>query len=155
MTRKAAEQLVASREGRLCVRYYQRADGTVITRDCGGGLRRAMKRARMLTATVAGFLFAAALAPFGIGWASKPQPQTGSSAPCVMGESNAIMGDVVTPNAPVMGKVVSVTGMLPPLSPSTQPTTAPTTAPATQPSPLLKMIIPARASGSYNSSPAR
>src|SRR5262249_36156236 len=34
MTRTEAEQLIASREGRLCVRFYRRADGTVMTRDC-------------------------------------------------------------------------------------------------------------------------
>ena len=40
LTRVQAEALVAAHEGRLCVRYYQRKDGTIITQDCGGGLRR-------------------------------------------------------------------------------------------------------------------
>src|SRR5439155_4133847 len=62
LTREAAEALVASREGRLCVRYFQRADGTVITEDCGGGLRQAMKRGRILAATTAAFLLSAVLA---------------------------------------------------------------------------------------------
>jgi hypothetical protein len=34
LDRAAAEALVRGREGRLCVRFYQRPDGTVITRDC-------------------------------------------------------------------------------------------------------------------------
>jgi hypothetical protein len=38
MTRKAAAALVAAKEGQLCVRFYRRPDGTVITRDCRAGL---------------------------------------------------------------------------------------------------------------------
>jgi hypothetical protein len=38
MTRQAAEQLVAQREGRLCVRFYRRTDDTVLTPDCPRGL---------------------------------------------------------------------------------------------------------------------
>ena len=43
MTRREAEALVANAEGRLCVRFYRRSDGTVITRNCPVGLR-ALKR---------------------------------------------------------------------------------------------------------------
>lgn len=39
MSRDEAEQLVREKEGRLCVRFYQRRDGTVLTRDCPVGLR--------------------------------------------------------------------------------------------------------------------
>src|SRR6266550_4734700 len=48
MTRDAAETLVAEREGRLCVRFYRRADGTVITRDCENAWKRAAKRVSKL-----------------------------------------------------------------------------------------------------------
>jgi hypothetical protein len=37
MPEKEALKLVEEREGRLCVRFYQREDGTVITRDCPVG----------------------------------------------------------------------------------------------------------------------
>ncbi|HEX8130047.1 MAG TPA: hypothetical protein VF527_13170 [Pyrinomonadaceae bacterium] len=43
MTKKDAEALVTSTEGRLCVRYYHRADGTILTANCPVGLR-ALKR---------------------------------------------------------------------------------------------------------------
>src|SRR5947209_13558632 len=43
MTRKEAEALVANTEGSLCVRFYRRADGSVLTRNCPVGLR-ALKR---------------------------------------------------------------------------------------------------------------
>jgi hypothetical protein len=38
MTEEQALKLVEEREGRLCVRLYQREDGTVITRDCPVGM---------------------------------------------------------------------------------------------------------------------
>ena len=44
MTRKQAEALVVSTEGRLCVRLYKRTDGTVITQDCPVGLRALRRR---------------------------------------------------------------------------------------------------------------
>jgi hypothetical protein len=43
MTKKDAEALILSTEGRLCVRYYHRADGTILTDNCPVGLR-ALKR---------------------------------------------------------------------------------------------------------------
>ncbi len=39
MSRREAEELIASREGRLCVRFFRRADGTILTRDCPVGFR--------------------------------------------------------------------------------------------------------------------
>jgi hypothetical protein len=43
MTEKDVEALVMSAEGRLCVRYYTRTDGTILTGNCPVGLR-ALKR---------------------------------------------------------------------------------------------------------------
>ena len=34
MTEREAENLLINSEGRLCVRFYRRADGTVLTKDC-------------------------------------------------------------------------------------------------------------------------
>lgn len=44
MTKKDAEALVLSAEGRLCVRYYNRADGTILTKNCPIGLRGLKRR---------------------------------------------------------------------------------------------------------------
>jgi hypothetical protein len=135
MTREAAQALVADREGRLCVRYYQRADGTVITQDCGGGLRRAIKRGRILTATAAAFLLSAVLAPLGIGSASKSSSQNSCAPalPALTGTPSAIMGDVIAPPPPMMGKIAPIMGEVA-AHPTTQPATMPTTAPSTRPS---------------------
>jgi hypothetical protein len=43
MTRREAETFLIESEGRVCVRYFQRADGTVLTKDCPVGLA-ALKR---------------------------------------------------------------------------------------------------------------
>lgn len=55
MTRKEAEDVLEKSEGRLCIRIYQRADGTVITRDCPVGTQalpyRVKRSVRMASAT--------------------------------------------------------------------------------------------------------
>lgn len=52
LTKLEAERLIASREGRLCVRFFRRADGTVLTRNCPRGLRAATERISRIAATV-------------------------------------------------------------------------------------------------------
>jgi len=56
MKRDEAEQLVRDQAGRLCIRFYRRSDGTVLTRDCPVGLRalrqRFLRGMAMATATV-------------------------------------------------------------------------------------------------------
>jgi hypothetical protein len=44
MSKKDAEALILNAEGRLCVRYYNRADGTVLTNNCPVGLRAIKRR---------------------------------------------------------------------------------------------------------------
>ncbi len=62
MTRQEAERLVTEREGSMCVRFYQRADGTVLTSDCRVGVRRRRARRLVAAAAVGGGLVAAAFA---------------------------------------------------------------------------------------------
>jgi len=52
MTKDEAESLIARNEGRLCVRFYRRADGSIITRDCPVGLRAIRDRVSYLTKAV-------------------------------------------------------------------------------------------------------
>ncbi|MGD9589151.1 MAG: hypothetical protein AB7Q37_01195 [Pyrinomonadaceae bacterium] len=53
MTKFDAENLIAAGEGRVCVRYFRRTDGTVITADCPVGWERLKRRA----ISVAGAVF--------------------------------------------------------------------------------------------------
>jgi hypothetical protein len=43
MSRDEAEALIVEKEGDLCVRYFQRKDGTILTKDCRVGVRRRRK----------------------------------------------------------------------------------------------------------------
>jgi len=47
MTRNEAERLVTNSEGRLCVRFYRRPDGTIITQDCPVGWAKLKQRTRI------------------------------------------------------------------------------------------------------------
>jgi hypothetical protein len=55
MTRDEAETLIMAKEGRLCVRYYQRNDGTILLKDCAIGIKQKRKR-RVLAAGVLALL---------------------------------------------------------------------------------------------------
>ena len=44
MTKAEAENLLSNSEGRLCVRFYRRNDGTILTQDCPVGWQAIKKR---------------------------------------------------------------------------------------------------------------
>ncbi len=79
MTRQEATDVIAGAEGRVCIRLYRRADGTVLTQDCPTGLRAARERAvrsiRNIAATVAALF--AGIAGFGAkqAWAQDDSPR--------------------------------------------------------------------------------
>ena len=58
MTREQATALVSETEGRMCVRFYRRSDGTMLTQDCPVGWRAVRRRALLLTGAAAAILFA-------------------------------------------------------------------------------------------------
>lgn len=78
MTRDEAERFVANADGRVCVRFYRRADGTILTQNCPVGLARLKQRAtRIATATLSavfGFL-----SGFGVNAGLRSNPQTSVS----------------------------------------------------------------------------
>ena len=49
MTRKEAENLLINSEGRLCVRFYRRADGTILTENCPVGWAKVKQRVSRIT----------------------------------------------------------------------------------------------------------
>ena len=55
MTRDEAEALILAKEGRLCVRYFQRKDGTILLKDCTVGASNGRKR-RLIAAGAAALL---------------------------------------------------------------------------------------------------
>jgi hypothetical protein len=58
MTRREAEELVVRTEGKLCVRFYRRADGTMLTADCPVGVAALRRPVLLMGALAAAFLIA-------------------------------------------------------------------------------------------------
>lgn len=95
LTRDEAEALIRDHEGELCVRYFQRADGTILTADCQVGVSRRRRR-RFVAAGVAASLAGAAL-----GFAKS------STATCPTGGDQTTIGALRLPiNEPVIEPVV-------------------------------------------------
>ncbi len=65
MSRVDAENLITNNEGRLCVRFFRRADGTVLTQDCPVGWR-AVKMRMTKTATAFASLIFGLIGGFGL-----------------------------------------------------------------------------------------
>ncbi|MDQ2747857.1 MAG: hypothetical protein M3T96_11430 [Acidobacteriota bacterium] len=57
MTRKEAENLIHDSNGNLCVRFFKRADGTVLTEDCPVGWRAFKKRVSVGATAFASVIF--------------------------------------------------------------------------------------------------
>src|SRR5262245_41537046 len=68
MTRSEAENLVASSEGRLCIRYYQRRDGSILTRNCPVGLQAIRRRVSRIASAIGSAVvtFLAGLGIYGV-----------------------------------------------------------------------------------------
>src|SRR6476660_6509541 len=71
MTGLEAQDLIAQHEGRLCLRFYHRKDGTILTRNCPVGLKVVMQR----VSRVAGIALSAMMS------ASPLAAQTAQAAP--------------------------------------------------------------------------
>lgn len=135
LTREQAEQLIVDRGGRLCVRYYQRADGTILLADCEVGRRRTRKRV-VIAAGVASVLAIGGVAAL----ANRTTTETPEicAAEHVMGSIAALPDPrpVATPDAiaaPVKPPVMVMMGAV---APSPEPvSTAPVHARAPLPSP--------------------
>jgi TonB family protein len=57
MTRWEAEDLIRNTEGQLCVRFYRRADGTILTQNCPTRLRALKERVKRIRAHILGAAF--------------------------------------------------------------------------------------------------
>jgi hypothetical protein len=111
MTRREAETLVTKTEGRLCARFFRRADGTVITKDCPVGLRAIRRR----VAKVAGAALAALMSLAATVAGQKPTEKDKSScrrqvtitksSPESNQEAGSIFGTVLDQNGAVVAGV--------------------------------------------------
>ena len=95
MSRAEAEELVGRAEGSLCVRYYRRTDGSILTQNCPVGLR-GLKRRLSRVATAIGSSVLSFVAGIGFYQITAPRYTTG-----VM-----VMGDMYQPLPSVTGEFV-------------------------------------------------
>jgi hypothetical protein len=87
MTRDEAEAVIIEKEGRLCIRYYQRTDGTILLKDCTVGVSRRRRRRLVAAGAIAMLAGGGALV-----WRSMRE-----SEPKCSGEREVMMGQMVVP----------------------------------------------------------
>jgi len=99
MTRADAESLIARTEGRLCVRFYRRRDGSIITKDCPVGLR-AIRRRVSYAAKAIGSMVLGLFAGLGVHGVFT------SSAPLVSMRTMGIMAVTADPSHEITGQPI-------------------------------------------------
>jgi len=114
MTKYDAEHLLRMSEGRLCVRYFMRADGSILTQDCPVGWAKVKQRVSIFAAAA----FSLLLSVFGTIFIVSFSRRRDS---VVMGDvaiprrtpTPMVVGNVATPRTtpmsePLMGAVVNI-----------------------------------------------
>lgn len=103
MTRREAEALIVQTEGQLCVRFYRRADGSILTQNCPVGLRALKRRAsRAVNATISTLLGFLA----GVGLSAGLRQTNSKTFPAVENDEQLpITGDLMAPI--VMGAMIT------------------------------------------------
>jgi hypothetical protein len=113
MTRTEAENFLVNAEGRVCVRFFKRADGTVLTKDCPVGWKAIKRRVSKIATAFASLVFAV-LSGIGVSnyFAKSGGQQTmGTMMPIT---KNMTMGEVAidetNSNVAVQGKPIATMG---------------------------------------------
>jgi hypothetical protein len=109
MTKGEAEALIMNAEGRLCVRFYRRTDGSVMTNDCPVGWAGVKHRARVFATAAASLLVAIFTGVFFVSLFSTkktgPDPNMTMGAIAVSNSNRSVekepyvMGNIATPSA--------------------------------------------------------
>lgn len=107
-----AAQLLAANTGDLCVRFYQRRDGTVMTSDCGDSPRAMVRQAWRRLPQAAGAAVLALSAAGAVAGAAAPGAGNGKPAPAV--EEPYMQVTMGAPPAPMEAKPVESKIPLPP-----------------------------------------
>jgi hypothetical protein len=106
MTKAQAEHLIASTEGRLCVRFYRRRDGSIITRDCPVGLRAIGRRVSYLTKAVVSLILGL-FAGLGVHQAfASLAPFESRTTGIMVRENSWVKGEMSTPDPPEVGQMI-------------------------------------------------
>ncbi len=116
MQKDDAEALLRERlGGELCVRFFQRTDGTILTQDCPVGVTKKRRRKLALAVAGAGAMAAAAATmfvraggtrcPTGEGVATAGSAAYNPNSVRMMGEPTEVKGDAAEPPTHMMGAV--------------------------------------------------
>ena len=103
MSRQEAEALINKTEGRLCVRFYRRADGSILTQNCPVGLKAIRRRVAWVAQAVLGMVLslASGLGLYIFHLERKQFPLPGAQ------DDDAFMGLAPPPDTAFQGQVVS------------------------------------------------
>lgn len=107
LTQKEAEELLNTKEGRICGRLFRRFDGTVITKDCPVGLRAVRRRAARIATAAFATVMSICTAVAGQrqsdrGKACKQQVKITSKLDPVPSNTGAVVGTLFDPNGAVI-----------------------------------------------------
>jgi Carboxypeptidase regulatory-like domain len=93
------ESIISHRNGRLCARFYERSDGTMLTRNCPVGLRAVVRRiSRFASAALAAVI---SVSP---AFAKTPLPKNGPASFQIQPVQTGISLEVVDANGGVISK---------------------------------------------------
>ncbi len=82
LSAKEAEELVLKTEGKICVRFYQRRDGSMLTEDCPVGLRTIRAGVKRISSAAAAILAVIiGITPSKADEQKEPPPMMGSPLP--------------------------------------------------------------------------
>ena len=95
MSQAEIEAIVSAKTGRLCARFYQRSDGTMLTQNCPVGFRGALLRASRLASASLSAILALSQANLAKGWSPKSLVQ-------IQPVSSELTVEVVDPSGAVI-----------------------------------------------------
>jgi len=113
ISKTAAEALLTSTEDRLCIRYYRRADGTILTQNCPVGLR-AIKR--KVTRAISTFLSAVLSFCAGVGlysFTSRQETQNALAMGAVVADEPESITEPSPTMEPTIGQMVMGEAVIP------------------------------------------
>lgn len=111
MSRDEAEALIMNAEGSLCVRFYRRADGSIITKDCPVGWAKVKQRTRLFAAAAASLVIALFTGVLFVSLFSSKRIDTGKiNIPFLRPEPEPLMGAIAFDPKSENNKMVEITG---------------------------------------------
>ena len=103
MSKTEAENLIVNSEDRLCVRFYRRQDGTILTKDCPVGWRAIKHRVTKISAAFIALIFGifSGLSFFGIFQRQEKAAIMGK----IPINQRMTLGEIVYEPTPLMGNI--------------------------------------------------